>query len=97
MKRHTSGWLRVFGSFVGTAVGWLLLATGLLALGHGAIGPVFYGEPLTLGSFRGMPVAAAGYLLLHAVVRWDGASGPDGLQGADDATPGTTGTFWNEY
>jgi len=97
MERHTSRWLRALGSLVGTAVGWLLLAAGLLALGHGAIGPVFFDTPLTLGSFRGLPVAAAGYVLLRGVLRRDGASGPEGLQGADDAAPGTTGTFWNEY
>lgn len=97
MEQRTARWVRVLCSVVGTAVGWLLLALGLLAIGHAAIGPVFLGEPLTLGSVRGVPVAGAGYLVLRAVVRRDGATGPGGVQGAADATPATSGTFWNEY
>lgn len=97
MEQWTARWLRVLGSVAGTVLGWLLLAAGLLALGHAAIGLVFLGEPLTLGSFRGVPVAAVGYLVLRTVIRRDGATGPEGVQGAEDTTPGTAGTFWNEY
>lgn len=89
--RSCAGW-----KMLGSVVGWLLLAVGRLAQGHAATGAVFLRESLTLGSFAGVPVAVAGCLIVRAVVRRDGATGPDGVQGADDAAPGATGSFWNE-